>query len=82
MLKAKIGRQSSNSCENVAEAALEQQQSGGDEEAAAVAMPQRKADLCAGIDGNLEKLDSLIDKAETAHYTMLEQRKQMDKFLK
>lgn len=84
MLKAKIGRQNSNSSLNITENA----------EATEVVPPQnatvspemsssqRRTDLCMAMDGNLEKLDSLIDKAEMAQYNMQDQRKQMEKFLK
>lgn len=45
-------------------------------------VPQRKQDLNDAMDNNLDKLDSLIDKAERAHYAMEDQRKQMKKVLK
>lgn len=80
MLKAKIGRQNSNSSLNITENAEVAPQN-------ATASPemsssQRQSDLCMAMDGNLEKLDSLIDKAEMAQYNMHDQRKQMDRFLK
>lgn len=80
MLKAKIGRQNSNSSLNITEnveIVAEQPQKVAIEE-----LSQRQEDLCRGIDGNLGKLDSLIDRAEMAHNSMYEQRKQMNKFLK
>lgn len=85
MLKAKIGRQGSNSSLNIpenAEVTAVPQESDVVEKSGTPEMSQRKADMCRGVDGNLEKLDSLIDKAEMAHYSMMDQRKQMNKFLK
>lgn len=43
---------------------------------------QRKSDLNRALDNNVDRLDSLIDKAENAHYSMENQRKQMQSFLK
>lgn len=84
MLKAKIGRRDSNSSinipENVEVAAVSQEEEKSTREQPE--MSQRKADLCRGLDGNLDKLDSLLNKAETAHYSMLDQRKQINQFLK
>lgn len=81
MLKARISRQNSNSSLNASENV---ETTGMKEEEGEVGegMSQRKVDLCRGLDGNLDKLDSLLDKAETAHYNMSDQRKQMNKFLK
>lgn len=85
MLKAKIGgrRNSTASLDTQSEngeisnSSSPQRQSQNSGE-----FTQRQTDLNRGIDGNLEKLDSLLDKAETAHYSMLDQRKRMEKMLK
>lgn len=85
MLKAKIGgrRNSTASLDTQSEngeisnSSSPQRQSQNSAE-----FTQRQTDLNRGIDGNLEKLDSLLDKAETAHYSMLDQRKRMEKMLK
>lgn len=85
MLRAKIGRQGSNSSLSIpenAEMPADVATSQRDDAEIPEAETQRRADVCRGIDGNLEKLDALIDKAEKAHDSMQTQRKQMDKFLK
>ncbi|XP_018570735.1 uncharacterized protein LOC108910570 [Anoplophora glabripennis] len=42
---------------------------------------QRKSDLAKALDKDLSTLDSMIEKAESAQYSMEHQRKQMKKFL-
>lgn len=46
------------------------------------APPEGKSEVCSAVEGNIGKLDSLIDKADRAYFSMERQRKQMDKFLK
>lgn len=84
MLKARISRQNSNSSLDTPENVVVAQEGTKtmNVEEVGEGMSQRKVDLCRGLDGNLDKLDSLLDKAETAHYNMTDQRKQMNKFLK
>lgn len=42
---------------------------------------QRKSDLSRALDNHVDKLDSMLEKAENAHYSMAHQNKQMKKFL-
>lgn len=42
----------------------------------------KKADLNAKVGSHIDKLDSLITKAENAQYSMKHQTKQMKSFLK
>lgn len=41
----------------------------------------RKSDLAKALDNHVDKLDLLIEKAESCQYSMSEQNKQMKKFL-
>lgn len=43
---------------------------------------QRKSDLSKALDNHVDKLDSMLEKADNAHYSMQHQRKQMQSFLK
>ncbi|XP_012275703.1 uncharacterized protein LOC105697185 [Orussus abietinus] len=45
-------------------------------------IPQKKVDINEKMGSHLDKLDSLISKAENAQYSMQHQSKQMKKFLK
>lgn len=42
---------------------------------------QRKTDLAKALDNSVDKLDSMIYKAENAQYSMAHQNKQMKSFL-
>lgn len=81
MIKAKIGRNDSSNSLNTEQNTTEIVNPSSEQQNL-TELSERQKDLCRGVDGNLEKLDSLIDKAEMAHNSMLEQRKQMNKFLK
>lgn len=43
---------------------------------------QRKSDLAKALDRNSDKLDTMLEKADNAHYSMQYQRNQMQSFLK
>lgn len=45
-------------------------------------MSQKKVDINQKIESHIDKLDSLINKAENAQFSMQHQTKQMKKFLK
>lgn len=52
------------------------------EDGKTTSMPQKKIDLNQKIGSHIDKLDSLINKAENAQYSMQHQTKQMKKILK
>lgn len=81
MIRSKIGRQNNNSKSSLSLDTDDVPAAASVDKCSLDESSQRKSDLCRAMDGNIDKLDSLLDKAESAHYGMMEQRKEMNKFL-
>lgn len=82
LFKSKVGNVSTNG--PATSESNHQPAEGKNFEANEETLPQisdRKADLYNTMDGQVDKLDAMITKAENAHYSMEHQRKQMKKFL-
>ncbi|KAJ8975650.1 hypothetical protein NQ317_012988 [Molorchus minor] len=56
--------------------------SSGVEKTAPNEVKPRKSDLAKALDADSSKIDSMIEKAEKAQFSMEQQRKQINKFLK
>lgn len=81
MLKTRVGYASSNESVNSTNGAAADQKTEEPPQEPSN-LPQKKADLYDAVDNQMDKLDAMISKAETAHISMEQQRKQMNKFLK